>query len=124
MSRDPVERTSNGHHVPPPAVPTPIDWRLLARFYVALQLGAGLLLAAAFAVLAALRPLFGAGDAPFLRSWLTTFVLLPVTFVPALALWNRWVVARVGRRSSWFRVIVEVAFAIEFLACVVVHRIA
>ena len=121
-----MDGASNGHHVAPAAArpATPLAWRELLRLYLVLQLGSGLLLAAAFGVLAALRPLFGSGDAPFLRSWLTTFVLLPVTFVPALALWNRWVVARVGRRSGWFRVMVEVAFAVEFLACVVLHRIA
>jgi hypothetical protein len=123
-----VDRASNGHQVPPlaarPPAPAPLAWGELLRLYLVLQVGSGLLLAAAFGVLAALRPLFGAGDAPFLRSWLTTFVLLPVTFVPALALWNRWVVARVGRRSGWFRLMVEVAFAVEFLACVVLHRIA
>lgn len=122
-----MDRTSNGQRPAPPVVESKaarLPWRELARLYLALQLGAGLLLAAAFALLAALRPLFGRGDASFLRSWLTTFVLLPVTFVPALALWNRWVVARVGRRSGWFRLIVEVAFAVEFLACVLMHRIA
>ena len=122
-----MERSTNGHPAPPPVAdsrPGRIGGRELARLYLALQLGAGLLLAVAYAVLAALRPLFGAGDAAFLRSWLATFVLLPVTFVPALIVWNRWVVARVGRRSGWFRFIVEVAFAIEFLACVLIHRIA
>lgn len=122
-----MDRTSNGQQIPP-RTPDPraakLGGRELARLYLALQFGAGLLLAAAYALLAALRPLFGGGDAPFLRSWLATFVLLPVTFVPALVVWNRWVVARVGRRSGWFRLIVEVAFAVEFLACVLLHRIA
>jgi len=118
------EATVNLKSFEQPGARSRIGGRELARLYLALQLGAGLLLAAAYAVLAALRPLFGAGGQPFLRSWLATFVLLPVTFVPALVVWNRWVVARVGRRSGWFRLIVEVAFAVEFLACVLIHRIA
>jgi hypothetical protein len=122
-----VERPTNGHATPPRIVesrPARLGGRELARLYLALQLGAALLLAAAYAVLAALRPLLGERGQPFLRSWLATFVLVPVTFVPALVVWNRWVVARIGRRSGWFRVIVEVAFAVEFLACVLIHRIA
>ena len=106
------------------APPAPIPFAELARLYVVLQLGAGLLLAAAFGVLAALRPLFGAGDASFLRSWLVPFVLAPITFVPVLARWNRWTLVRLGRKSSWVRVLAELALFVEVIACVVLQRIA
>jgi len=102
----------------------PIPLAELVRLYLVLQVGAGLLLAAAFGVLAALRPLFSAGDASFLRSWLVTFVLAPITFVPVLARWNRWTLARLGRKSSWVRFLAELALFVEVVACVVLQRIA
>lgn len=106
------------------ATTRPIPLAELVRLYVVLQVGAGVLLAAAFGVLAALRPLFNAGDASFLRSWLVTFVLAPITFVPVLARWNRWTLARLGRKSSWVRFIAELALFVEVVACVVLQRIA
>lgn len=115
----------NGSATPmTPTTAAPIPLAELVRLYLVLQVGAGLLLAAAFGVLAALRPLFSAGDASFLRSWLVTFVLAPITFVPVLARWNRWTLARLGRKSSWVRVLAELALFIEVVACVVLQRIA
>jgi hypothetical protein len=123
-----VSAKQNGHVAPPPPEPAaaarPIAWRELLRLYLALQLSAGLLLAAAFAVLAALRPLFGGGDSSFLRSWLATFVLAPITFVPVLVRWNRWVLGRIGRRSAWVRALAELALFVEVVACVLLQRIA
>jgi hypothetical protein len=114
------ETNGNGHGA---ATPRPIRAAELLRLYLVLQLGAGALLAAAFGVLAALRPLLRAGDASFLRSWLVTFVLAPVTFVPVLARWNRWTLARLGRKSSWVRFLAELALFLEVVACVVLQRI-
>jgi hypothetical protein len=125
------EPVANGHGVgngaatpATPAPTAPIPLAELVRLYLVLQVGAGLLLAAAFGVLAALRPLFSAGDASFLRSWLVTFVLAPITFVPVLARWNRWTLARLGRKSSWVRFLAELALFVEVVACVVLQRIA
>jgi hypothetical protein len=112
----------NGSATSAPTAPIPLAE--LVRLYLVLQVGAGLLLAAAFGVLAALRPLFSAGDASFLRSWLVTFVLAPITFVPVLARWNRWTLARLGRKSSWVRFLAELALFVEVVACVVLQRIA
>jgi hypothetical protein len=115
----------NGSATPTtPASMAPIPFAELVRLYLVLQVGAVLLLAAAFGVLAALRPLFSAGDASFLRSWLVTFVLAPITFVPVLARWNRWTLARLGRKSSWVRFLAELALFVEVVACVVLQRIA
>lgn len=109
---------------PPPPPLRPLAWREIGWIYLVLQGSGALLLGVALGVLLALRPLLGGGDAPFLRSWLATFVLLPVTFCPALALWHRWALRRFGKRGGWFRAIAEVAFAVEVIACVLFHRIA
>jgi hypothetical protein len=113
------ETNGNGHGA---ATPRPIRAAELLRLYLVLQLGAGALLAAAFGVLAALRPLLRAGDASFLRSWLVTFVLAPVTFVrcsPAGTADARCP----GRKSSWVRFLAELALFVEVVACVVLQRI-
>jgi hypothetical protein len=118
---DPLKENGSGKPAPPPRR---LDAAEIFRLYLVLQVAAGLTLGAAFLLLAALRPLLGSPETPFLRSWLATFVLAPVTFVPTLALWSRWASRRVGRRSGWLRFVVEIAFFLEIVASLLLQRIA
>ena len=97
-------------------------WRALL-VYLVLQGGGLLALAVGFAVLAAARPLLGSGTV-FLGRWSTSFVLVPVTFVPALVAWHGWALRRFGRRPTLFRFTAEVAFAAELIGCVLYQRLA
>ena len=91
--------------------------------WVALQLGGLATLLAGYALLWAARPLFG-GDASFLGRWSVVFVLVPITFAPALIAWHSWAVRRFGKRGGFFRLVAEVAFAAELIGCVLYQRLA
>ena len=78
---------------------------------------------AGYALLWAARPLFG-GDASFLGRWSVVFVLVPITFAPALIAWHSWAVRRFGKRGGFFRLVAEVAFAAELIGCVLYQRLA
>ena len=90
--------------------------------YAALQGGGALALLGGLALLAGLRPLLG-GDS-FLGRWGASFVVVPVTFVPALVAWHGWALRRFGRRPRLFRLIAEVAFAAELIGCVLWQGLA
>jgi hypothetical protein len=88
-----------------------------------LQAGAFATLLLAGALLLAGRELLG-GDAPILGRWGTVFVLVPVSYVPALVVWHRWAIRRFGRRPATLRLLAEVAFAAELIGCVLYLRLA
>ena len=91
--------------------------------YAVLQSGGLLSLLLGLALLAGVRPLLGA-DSAFLRGWAASFVVVPVTFVPALVAWHRWALRRYGRRPGRFRLVAELAFAAELIGCVLYQRLA
>ncbi len=114
-----------GPHAAPPAVPLrPLAWRHRLLVYATLQVGGLLALAAAALLVAALAPLFGTHGSSFLRQWMVAFLVVPLTFVPALVLWHRWALARFGKRGGLFRLVAELAFASELIGCVLIQRIA
>ena len=88
-----------------------------------LQAGALATLLGGVALLAGLRPLFG-GSVGFLGRWGVSFVIVPVTFVPALVVWHRWALRRFGKRASLFRFSAEIAFAAELIGCLLYQRLA
>ena len=99
----------------------PPSRRLLVWF--ALQAGGLATLLVGFALLWAMRPLLGGGTA-FLGRWGIAFVLVPVTFVPALVVWHSWALRSFGKRAGFFRLVAEVAFAAELIGCVLYQRLA
>lgn len=112
------------HAAPPaPALP-PLSLRERLLVFAALQLGGLALLAGAGLLASAVAPLFGGGAARFASRWAFALVVVPVTFVPALVVWHRWAVRRFGKRGAYFRLVAEVAFAVEVIGCVLFQNIA
>ncbi len=109
---------------PPPDRGIELRPREIALLYGALQSGAALLLAAAWLAATLLASLAGSGAKSFLGSWLAAFVLVPITFVPALVRWQRWAIARFGRHPRWYRAIIEFAFAAEVVGFILLQRLA
>jgi hypothetical protein len=101
-----------------------LGWRGALLAWSVLQAGGAAALAAALLLLAAIAPDHDADRAGFLRSWGVAFLVVPVTFVPVLARWHSWAVARFGRRPGTFRLFAELAFAAELIGCVLYLRIA
>ena len=99
--------------------------RLLESLLVwaSLQIGGLATLLAGFALASALFPQFGR-EATFLGRWGTSFVLVPITFAPVLAVWHSWAIRRHGRRLGFLRLVAEVAFAAELVGCVLYQRLA
>jgi hypothetical protein len=92
--------------------------------YLALQ-GAGMiLLVAGLVVLRVLQHVAPDRLTAFGASWMAVFVLVPVSFVPALVWWNTWVVRRFGKRPQAWRFTAEVAFALQVIACLIGQGIA
>ncbi len=56
--------------------------------------------------------------------WFSAFVLVPVSFVPALTWWHGWAVARYGRHPTTFRVVAEVSFALEIVGYLLFQGLA
>ncbi len=121
-----MAQPSHDRGPPPPATaPLPrLSWRTRFRIWAVLQLGGAATLLAAALLVAAIAPLFGRVGSGFLRQWSTAFLVLPATFIPALILWHRWALARFGKRGGFFRLVAEVAFAVEVIGCVLFQNIA
>ncbi len=113
-----------GPHAAPPAPLQPLRWRHRLLVFATLQFGGLATLAAAALLVAAIAPLLGRAASPFLRQWIVAFLVVPLTFVPALVVWHRWALARFGKRGGLFRLVAEVAFAVELIGCVLIQRIA
>ena len=111
---------------PPPSVAPlpPLPWSTRLRIWLALQLGSATTLLVAGLLVSAIAPLFGSAGPSFLKQWGTAFIVLPITFVPALIVWHRWALRRFGKRGTLFRVVAEVAFAVEVVGCVLFQNIA
>lgn len=117
----------DGGATPPPSPSQPLrplPWRERLLVWAVLQLAAGAALATASLLVASIAPLFGPGGASFLRQWSTAFLVLPLTFVPALVIWHRWALRRFGKRGTLFRIAAELAFAVEVVGCVLIQNIA
>lgn len=121
----PAAIDDRGPHAAPPVPPLgPLPWRQRLWVYAALQLGSLATLLVAALLVAAIAPLFGRHGSLFLRQWMVAFVVVPLTFVPALVVWHRWALARFGKRGGLFRLVAEVAFASELIGCVLIQRLA
>lgn len=123
---DPRQRPSEPATPAPPSVAPllPLPWRTRLAIWAALQFGGAATLAAAALLVSAVAPLFGGAGPSFLQRWGLAFVLLPATFIPALVIWHRYALARYGKRATLFRVVAEIAFATELVACVLYQNIA
>lgn len=122
-----VTGLQDGDAIPGPPRGPPsraLGWRGALLAWSVLQAGGAVALVAALLLLAAFAPGHGADGSGFLRSWGVAFLVVPVTFVPVLARWHSWAVARYGRRPGTFRLFAELAFAVELIGCVLYLRLA
>ena len=108
----------------PPESSRPLTPPQILGVYCALQAAGCLLLLVAYAVLVVLRPIFFPEETPFFGHWVATFVLVPITYVPALVAWHAWALRRFGRHPRFYRLCAELAFALEVIGCVLAQRIA
>ncbi|MSR47112.1 MAG: hypothetical protein EXS13_08615 [Planctomycetes bacterium] len=121
---DPSRRAEPATAPPPSVAPlAPLPWRVRCLIWLGLQVAGGVALIGAWLLLTAIAPLFGGGES-FLERWSTVFVVVPATFIPALVGWHRIALARFGKRGTLFRVVAEVAFAIEVIGCVLFQNLA
>jgi predicted membrane-bound mannosyltransferase len=112
---------SSANGKPLTEVPLTRVWPLA---YLVLQgAGAGLLLVS-WLLWKLLQPLLLPSATDFGTSWTAAFILVPMTFLPALVWWNSWVNDRYGRRPRAWRVAAEVAFALQVVATLVLQGIA
>lgn len=96
----------------------------LAPAYLSLQLVGAVLLGLAWLALRWVQPLLAPGLDAFDRSWAAAFILVPASFAPALMWWHAWVLRRFGNRPRAWRLVAEVAFALQVIVCLVVQGIA
>ena len=112
-SSDPT-RIPRGNGALPVAASGPVTgWKaFLVAFAVLQGVGAGLLVVA-WVLLRGLLALLAPGASDLATSWGAVFVLVPVSFVPGLVGWHSWVCRRLGRRPRLWRLVAELAFAVE-----------
>ena len=92
-------------------VEPPWDWQRGVALYFALQVAGAAAMGVGLGALWLVEPVLGRGVGAFTRSWAMAFVLVPLTFVPILAVWHRQVVRRCGQHPRIYRgsgVIIEI----------------
>ena len=107
----------------PPAERVPLRQAFLPAYAVLQGLGAGLLLLL-WGAGRLLKPWIAPELGDFGASWAGVFILVPVSFVPALMWWHGWVCRRYGERPRAWRLVAELAFALQVVACLILRGIA
>lgn len=112
---------SEGNGKAPP--PVPLRESIVVA-YVTLQVAGSLLLAAVYLLGKLVAPLVEGAVEVFTASWTAVFVLVPASFLPALWWWHGWVVRRYGIRPRAWRLVAEVAFALQVIVTLILLGIA
>ena len=92
--------------------------------WLVLQITSGLALVAVWFLLRLVVEWFFPGGDEFRTSWLAAFVVVPVGFLPVLVWWQGWAGRRFGRQPRTFRLVTEVAFALDVVGCLLLRGIA